>query len=300
MPSIFLALNEFGDALDQLGFVDLVGNFGDDDILAVLGGFFDGGFCAHDEAAAARLVGGLDAFATGDVRAGRKIGTRHNLHDFFQRSVGLFDQQNRGVNDLAQIVRRDVGSHADGDTAGAVHQKIGNARWQNDGLFAGLVEVGNEVDGLFFQIGENVFGNFRQPGFGIPHGRRWVAVNRAEVSLAVNQRIAHVEVLRQPNERGIDDRFTVRVIISRGIAADFCALAVAAVGGQAQVVHGHQDAPLHGLQTVAHVGESAGDDDAHGVVEVRLAHFGFDIDGKQYRCVLFVGHVSSCFAIRAW
>ena len=47
-----LGLNEFGDALDQFGFVDLVRNFRDDDIFAVLGGLFDGRFCAHDEAAA--------------------------------------------------------------------------------------------------------------------------------------------------------------------------------------------------------------------------------------------------------
>ena len=69
-------LHEFGDALDQLGFVDLVRDFGDDDIFAVLADLFDGGFGAHDEAAAAGLVGGFNAFATGDVRAGRKIRAR--------------------------------------------------------------------------------------------------------------------------------------------------------------------------------------------------------------------------------
>ena len=63
----FFGLHQLGDALDEAGFVDLVGDFGDDDIFAVLGGFFDGGFGAHDEAAAAGFVGGFDAFAAGDV-----------------------------------------------------------------------------------------------------------------------------------------------------------------------------------------------------------------------------------------
>ena len=200
-----------------------------------------------------------------------------------------------------KIVRRDVGGHADGDAAGAVHQQIGNARGQDDGFFAGLIEVGNEVDGFFFEVRENVFGDFRQARFGVPHGRGRIAVDRAEISLAVDQRIAHVEVLRQAHQRGIDDRFAVRMIVAGSVAADFGALAVAAIGGQAEIVHGDQDAPLHGLEAVAHVGKRARDDDAHGVVEIRLAHFGFDIDGKQYRmCSVSSAIVSSLVICGSW
>ena len=71
------------------------------------------------------------------------------------------------------------------------------------------------------------------------------------------------------------------MIIAGSVAADFGAFAVAAIGSEAEIVHGHEDAALHGLEAVAHVGEGARDDDAHGVVEIRLAHFGFDIDGKK-------------------
>ena len=222
-------LNEVGDAFDEPGLVDLIRNFGDDDIFAVFADFFDGGFRAHDEAAAAGLVGGFDAFAARDVGAGREIGAGDNLHDFFERGVGLFDQEDRGVNDFAQVVRRDVGGHADGDTAGAVDKKIRNPRRKNDGLFARLIEVGREVDGIFFEVGEDVFGDLRQARFGVPHGRRGIAVNRAEVSLAVDEHVAEVEILRETNERGVDDGFTVRVIVAGGVAADLGALAVAAV-----------------------------------------------------------------------
>ena len=76
--------------------------------------------------------------------------------------------------------------------------------------------------------------------------------------------------------------FAVRVIVAGSVAADFGALAVAAIGGQAEIVHGHQDAALHRLQAVAHIGQRARDDHAHGVVEIRLPHFRFDIDRQQY------------------
>jgi hypothetical protein len=84
-------LHEFGNALDKLGLVDLIGDFGDDDVFAVLGGLFNGGFGAHDETAAAGAVGGFDAFPARDVGAGRKIRTGHNLHDFLERGVRPLD-----------------------------------------------------------------------------------------------------------------------------------------------------------------------------------------------------------------
>ncbi len=39
---------------------------------------------------------------------------------------------------------------------------------------------------------------------------------------------------------------------------------------------------MHGLQAVANVGQRAADDDAHGVVEIRLAHLVFEIHGKDF------------------
>src|SRR5260370_761988 len=124
----FFALHQLGDPLTTPGFVHLIGNFGDDDVLAIFADFLDGCFGAHHQAAAAGSVGGFDAFAAGDVGAGRKIRARDELHCFFYRGVGPFDEQNRGVDNFAEVVRRNVGRHAHGDTAGAVDEKIRNAR----------------------------------------------------------------------------------------------------------------------------------------------------------------------------
>ena len=52
-----LFVDQLGDALDQLGLVHLVGNLGDDDRLLFLGQVFKRGLGAHQEAAAAGLVG---------------------------------------------------------------------------------------------------------------------------------------------------------------------------------------------------------------------------------------------------
>ena len=52
-----LLLQQFGDALDQLGLLHLIGNFGDDDLIGAARAFFLFPARAHAEAAAAGLVG---------------------------------------------------------------------------------------------------------------------------------------------------------------------------------------------------------------------------------------------------
>ena len=273
-----LVLDQLGDVLDQARFVDLVGQFGDDDVLAIFAALFDGGFGAHLEGAAAGLVGLLDAFAAVDVAGGRKIRAGNELHDFFQGGFGLFDQQDRGFDDFFQVVRRNVGGHADGDAGGAVDEQVGNARGQDDRLFFAFIEIGNEIDGFLFDVREHFFGDFRKARFGVTHGRRRIAVDGAEISLAVDERVAHVEILREADEGVVDGRVAVRMEFAEDFADDLGALAVGLGGGEAQLVHAEEDAAVHGLEAVADVGEGAADDHAHGVIEVRLLHLRFDIN----------------------
>ena len=42
---------------------------------------------------------------------------------------------------------------------------------------------------------------------------------------------------------------------------------------QARFVHRVQNAAVHGLQAVAHIGQCTADDDAHGIVDIAALHF---------------------------
>src|SRR5208282_200709 len=285
-------LHEFGDMGDEPRLVHLVGDFGDDDVLAVLRFLLDGGLGAHGKGAPAGLVGLGDALAPADVAPGGKIGAGNDFHHFLERGVGLFHQQDGGVHHLAQIVRRDVGGHAHGDAARAVDQQIGDARGEDGGLGGALVEVGDEIYGFFLDVGEHFFRDARQARFRVPHGRGRVAVHRAEVALAVHQRVAHVERLGHAHQRVVDGRVAVRMEFSEDFADDLGAFAVGLAGGEAQLVHAVEDAAMDGLQAVAHVGQGAPDDHAHGVVEVRFAHLDFDVYRNHYRSVFLIRHVA--------
>jgi hypothetical protein len=79
------------------------------------------------------------------------------------------------------------------------------------------------------------------------------------------------------------------MIAAQHVADGRGALAVGLVAGQAVLVHGVQYAPVHGLQTVPHVGQGAAHDDGHGVLDVGAGHLVHQL-GIDYR-LLGIGDV---------
>ena len=229
--------------------------------------------CAADDEAARREVGAGDrlhaACGTAPARSPRPSMTAARC------SITAM----HAVDHLAHVVRRDVRRHADRDARRSVDQQVRERRRQDGRLFGGLVVVGDEVDGLLVEIRHHRFGERLRARFGVAHRRRRIAVDRAEVALAVDQGIAHVEVLRQPHQRVVDRRVAVRVIVAHHLADDLRALAIGAVRRQPHRPHAVQHAAMRRLQPVAHVGQRSPDDYAHRVIHVRALHLVFDVDG---------------------
>jgi hypothetical protein len=61
------------------------------------------------------LIGGARADAAEHDRAGREIRSRHDLHQLFDGDRAVLHIGEARIDHLAQIVRRDVGRHADRD-----------------------------------------------------------------------------------------------------------------------------------------------------------------------------------------
>jgi hypothetical protein len=105
---------------------------------------------------------------------------------------------------------------------------------------------------------------------------------RTEIALALDEPLAHRPRLRHVDERRINHRFAVRMVIAAGVAADFRALVRLASGEQRQLVHRVKDAALRRFQAVAHIGQRARDDDGHGIVEERILDFVRDVDLRDF------------------
>ena len=181
---------------------------------------------------------------------------------------GLFDQREAGVDHLAQVVRRDVGGHADGDAARAVDQHVREARGQDRRLAVLAVVIVLEIDGFLVDIGQQVGCRLVHAHLGIAHGRGVVAVHRAEIALTVEQRQRHREILRHPHQRVVDRAVAVRVVLAHHVAHGTRRLAVGLVVRVAGLVHRVEDAPVHRFQPVAQVGDRPAHDHAHRVIEI--------------------------------
>ena len=157
--------------------------------------------------------------------------------------------------------------------------RLGSSRGQHRRLHPGPVVVLDEVDRVLVDVGEQLRRDRGHARFGVAHRGGRVAVDGAEVALAVDERVAQREVLRQADERVVERLVAVRVVLAHHLADDRRALAVRRAGREAHLVHRVQDPPMDRLEPVAHVRQRPADDDAHRVVEVRAAELVLDGDG---------------------
>ena len=270
--------------------VDLVGKLGDDDGLPIaLADALEVRARPDVQAPAAGLVGEHDLLRAVDQAGGRKIRSRHDLHELRERDVGVLDERDAGRDDLVQVVRRDVGRHADRDARRAVDQQIRDARRQDGRLALRLVVVRDEVDRFLVDVRQQLARELRHAHFGVAHRRRRIAVDRPEIALAVDQQVAHGERLRHAHDGVVHGRIAVRMVLADDIADDARRFLVRPVPVVAELAHRIQDAPVHRLQAVPHIGQSAAHDHAHRVIQVRLAHLLFEIYGQYFACDL--GHM---------
>ena len=165
--------------------------------------------------------------------------------------VGLIQQVDAGLRDLAQVVRRDVGGHAHRDALRAVEQHVRQARRQERGLLQRAVEVGLPVDRAIRELRQQHFGVTRELGLRVTHGREGLRiVGRTPVALPVDDRIAIAEVLRHQHHGFVAGRVAVRMELADHVADGARGLLVLLAGREAELAHRVDDAALHGLEAV--------------------------------------------------
>ncbi len=228
--------------------------------------------------ALAGAVGVEDAGPAHDQAAGREVGALDELHEVVGGGVGVGQQVLGGVDDLAQVVGRDVGGHAHRDALAAVDQQVGEPGRQHLGLLHLARVVVVEVDGVLVDVLEHAHGDGGQAALGVAGGRRRV-VERAEVALGVHERVAQAEGLAHAHQGVVDRAVAVGVVLAHDVAGDPGALHGGPVGPGPHVVHAPEDAAVHRLQAVARVGQGPRHDDRHGVVEEGPLHLLLDLDG---------------------
>ena len=278
-----LLFHQFRDLLDEPRFVELVGNLRDhDDVAAPLLVLDHFGPGAHVDAAPARAVGLHDAGPAVDDSGGGKIRALDVLHEPVDADRRVVEQRQHAGHHFVEIVRRDVGGHAHRDTGTAVDEEIGRPGGQHLRHGQRVVVVGYERHGFLVEIGEQFRGEPVHADFRVAHGRRRVAVHRTEVALAVDEQVAHGEFLGHAHERVVDGQVAVGVVFAHDITHHPGRFHIGACVRVVQLAHGEQHPAVHGFQAVANVRQGTAHNDAHGVVQVGLPQFVFDVYGEDF------------------
>jgi len=183
-----LLLDEFRYLLDKIGLIYLVGKFRNDDALPVVPGVaLDHGPGADPDAPPAGAVSGEDALPAVDESRRREVRPGDVADEFFDGQLGIADQGDRPIDHLPEIVRGDVRRHPHGDAGGAVEKNRGDLGRHDQRFHKGFIVIGREIDRVLFEIRQNLFGDSRHADLGVTHRRRRVAVQGAEVALAVHE-----------------------------------------------------------------------------------------------------------------
>ena len=212
-----------------------------------------------------------------DAGPGGEVGALDEAQQVLGGSLGVLHLEDGGVDDLAQVVGRDVGGHAHRDAGGTIDQQVGEAGREHHRLLALPGVVVLEVDGVLVDALEQLHRQRLEAALGVAHRRRRV-VDRAEVPLRLDEAVADGEVLAHADQGVVDGVVAVRVEPAHDVADHPGALAEGRARPNAGVVHGVEDPAVHRLQAVADVGQGPRDDDRHGVLEERGAHLALDVD----------------------
>ena len=276
-----LLVNELGDAFLQGLLVHLVGQLVDDDGLALAAiNVFEVAFGAHHHAPTPGAIAILHAIDAIDDAGCGEIRRRNDLHQFVNGRVRTLEQMEAGVDHLVEVVRWDVGGHTHRDAGRTVDEQIGQPRRQHQGLFLRPIVVRAEIDGFLVDVGQHLVRDLRQSDFGIAHGCRVIAIDRAKIALAIHQHVSQREILGHAHDGVVHRTVAVRVVLADHIAHDTGRLLVRSVPVVVEFVHRKQHAPMHWLEAIARVGQGASHDHAHRIVEVAAPHFLFKTDGQ--------------------
>ena len=141
-----------------------------------------------------------------DLAAGRKVRPLDVPHNCTALRSGLSRRLHERGADLAEVVRRNVGGHADGDAGGAVDQEVRDPRRQDHRFGACAVVVWTERHRGLVDLAEHLVAEAREPALRVAHRRRRVAVERSEVAGTIDERITKGKWLRHAHERLVQRR----------------------------------------------------------------------------------------------
>ena len=142
----------------------LVWEFGDHDGGSALG-LLDLRLGPHPHRAPPGPVGVHDPGPSQEQGPGREVGTLDELHQVVRSGLGVVNEVDDGVDDLTEVVGRDVGGHPHGNALAPVDQQVREPGGKDDRLLHLPRVVFGKVNGVLVDPRQHLHGQRRQPAF---------------------------------------------------------------------------------------------------------------------------------------
>ncbi|CAB4994190.1 unannotated protein [freshwater metagenome] len=135
-PSIGELCNLLFDGFDR----GLIGDLGDNNAVP-FGSLFNLCFRPHFYGTTACTDGRDQTSAAHNLRARRKVGALHKLHQVIRSCLGIINQVQCCIDDLTEIVRRNIRCHSHCNALAAIHQQVREPARQNLWLLSRTIKV---------------------------------------------------------------------------------------------------------------------------------------------------------------
>ena len=119
-------------------------------------------------------------------------------------------------------MRRNIGCHTYRNTCSTVYQKVRKTCRKHNRLTLCFIKVRLKINRLFIKVAQQFHRWFIEAGFGITHSSSRIAVDRAEVSMAIDQGNAHREPLSQADHRVVNCNIAMRMILTDYVTNGTC------------------------------------------------------------------------------
>ena len=147
-------------------------------------------------------------------------------------------------------MRSKTTGHSNCDTHCAIYKQIRNSAGQVCRLFFFISISQLPINSIFLNISQHFFAGFREFTLCITISCRTIAISATIIAVEVNERISHIPLLAQPNQRSINRAIAVRMETTHRVTNRLSTLYKLLIITITLIEHIPEDSSLDRFQTI--------------------------------------------------
>ena len=202
------------------------------------------------------------------ISTSREIRSFNILHQTIEIYIRIINISTATINDLTEIMSRNISSHTNGNTISTIYQQIRNFSRHHTWFLQCIIEVIRHVYSILIKVIHDMLTHLAQTTLGITHSSRRVTIHRTKVTLAINQKITHIPVLAHTNEGAINRRVTMWVILTKNLTYYTGTFLIGIIASITNTKHTIKDTTMNRFEAISYIRERTSHNNRHRIVDI--------------------------------